>query len=172
LAPRLVRLGAWLHRRAENLLAVMLAAIFAAFILQVVFRYVLNLPVGWTSEVSAVLWIWLVLWGAAFVLREDEEIRFDLIYAVAGPKARRVMLLVSAVGLIVLYGRSLPAAVDYVSFMKVEKTAYLDIRLDWLFSIYVIFSMAAIIRYLWLSWRALRAPGPQPAESPEPAPRP
>ena len=61
----------------------MLAAMFAAFILQIVFRYLLNLPIGWTNEISVILWIWLVLWGAAFVVREEEEIRFDLIYASA-----------------------------------------------------------------------------------------
>ena len=71
-------LGAWLCRRAENLLAAMLVAMFAAFLLQITFRYVLNLPIGWTNEISVVLWIWIVLFGAAFVVREEEEIRFDL----------------------------------------------------------------------------------------------
>ena len=61
---------------------------FAAFMLQIVFRYLLNLPIGWTNEISVILWIWLVLWGAAFVVREEEEIRFDLFYASA-PAARR-----------------------------------------------------------------------------------
>src|SRR3546814_4153076 len=74
----------------------MLAAMFAAFLLQIAFRYLLNLPIGWTSEVSAILWIWMVLWGAALVLREEEEIRFDLVYAVAGARVRRVMFLVAA----------------------------------------------------------------------------
>ena len=59
---------------------------FVAFILQIVFRYLLNLPIGWTHELSVILWIWLVLWGAAFVIREDEEIRFDLLYATASPR--------------------------------------------------------------------------------------
>lgn len=154
------RAGRWLHRRAENLLAAMLAMLFAAFILQIVFRYVLNLPLGWTNEISTVLWIWLVLWGAAFVLREDEEIRFDLLYASSGPSARRVMLLVSATALVALYGISLPAVVDYVTFMKVERTAYLKIRFDWLFSIYVVFVVATLARYLWLAWRALRGEVP------------
>ena len=134
----------------------MLTAMFAAFILQIVFRYLLNFPVGWTNELSAVLWVWLVLFGAAFVLREEEEIRFDLIYAGAGPKLRRAMLLLSAAALILLYGISLPAVADYVAFMKVEKTAYLKIRMDWLFSIYVIFVVAVLARYLWLGWQAIR----------------
>ena len=83
--PALRDLGRWLYRRAENVLAAMLAAMFAAFILQIVFRYLLNLPIGWTNEISVILWIWLVLWGAAFVVREEEEIRFDLFYASARP---------------------------------------------------------------------------------------
>ncbi|CAN5281670.1 TRAP transporter small permease subunit [soil metagenome] len=133
---------------------------FAAFILQIIFRYILNLPIGWTNEISVVLWIWIVLFGAAFVVREEEEIRFDLIYAAVGPGPRRVMFLLSAVTLVVLYAVSLPASIDYIAFMKVEKSAYIKIRFDWLYSIYAVFVVAAIVRYLWLSWHAMfgRAP--------------
>ncbi|WP_430396085.1 TRAP transporter small permease [Ferrovibrio sp.] len=154
------RWGGLLHRRAENLLAAMLGAMFVLFLLQIVFRYLLNMKTGWTNEASTVLWLWLVLWGAAFVLREEEEIRFDLLTGAAGPKARRLMLLVSGLGLLLLYGASLPASTDYVLFMKVEKTAYLKIRFDWLFSIYVVFVLAVLIRYLWLCGQAVwgRAP--------------
>ena len=150
----------WLYRQAERILAAMLLAMFAAFILQIIFRYLLNLPIGWTNEISVILWIWIVLFGAAFVVREEEEIRFDLIYAAVGSGTRRVMFLVSAAALITLYAVSLPAAVDYVTFMKVEKTAYLKIRFDWLYSIYILFVIAVIVRYLWLSWQAVfgRAP--------------
>ena len=58
---KLSRLGTWLHARAENLLAAMLAIMFAVFIIQIVFRYVVNLPIGWTNEISVIMWIWLVL---------------------------------------------------------------------------------------------------------------
>ena len=160
----LPRIGAWLYRRAENLLAAMLAIMFAAFLLQIAFRYLLNFPIGWTSEISAVLWIWMVLWGAAFVLREEEEIRFDLIYLMAGLRARRIMAFISAVALLALYTVSFPAVLDYVTFMKVESTAYLKIRLDWLFSIYLLFVVGVIVRYLVLSWRTLRGSAPGAAD--------
>ena len=152
---------AWLARRAENVAAAMLVAMFAAFILQIVFRYVLGLPIGWTHEVSVVLWIWLVLWGAAFVLRDTEEIRFDLLYGGAGERARRVMVVAAGAALVALYLVSLPAVIDYVAFMKVQRTAYLKIRFDWLFSIYVVFAVAAILRYLWLGWRAILGTPPK-----------
>jgi C4-dicarboxylate transporter DctQ subunit len=99
-------IAAWARRRAENVAVVLLATIFLAFIVQIVFRYLLNFPVGWTSELSTVAWIWLVLWGAAFVVREDEEIRFDIIYGSVGPTARRLMLALTAAALVVLYTRS------------------------------------------------------------------
>ena len=51
--------------------------------------------------------------------------------------------------IVVLFATSLPAAYSYVSFMKVERTAYLKIRFDWMFSIYIIFAVAVIARYLW-----------------------
>ncbi len=146
----------WLYRRGENLLALMLAVMFVVFILQIAFRYLLNFPVGWTNELSSVLWVWLVLWGAAFVIREEEEIRFEIIYAAVGPRARRVMALLSAGAILLLYGMSFPAVADYVAFMKVEKTAYLKIRFDWLFSVYILFVIAILVRYLWLGWQAIR----------------
>ena len=158
-------IAGWLYRRAENVLAAMLLAMFVAFLLQIAFRYLLSLTVGWTTELSSILWIWLVLWGAAFVVREEEEMRFDLLYASTGPQLRRAMFLVSAVSLILLYVISFPAVVDYVTFMRVEKSAYLKIRFDWLFSAYIVFVIAIIVRYLWLSWRVLRGDAPDEFDS-------
>jgi TRAP-type C4-dicarboxylate transport system permease small subunit len=153
-------IGSWLARRAENVAVAMLAAMFLAFLLQIVFRYLLDLPIGWTHELSAILWIWLVLWGASFVITEREEIRFDILYGAVGPGARRVMCIITAVALVALYLISFPAVLDYVSFMKVEKTGYLKIRFDWLFSIYVVFVVATVIRYIWLAWQAMRGVAP------------
>jgi C4-dicarboxylate transporter DctQ subunit len=153
--------GAWLRRRAENVAVAMLGVLFAAFIIQIVFRYFFNFPIGWTSELTVIMWLWLVLWGAAFVVREREEIRFDIIYGGVGPGARRVMCIITAAVLLVLYTISLPAVVDYVTFMKVEKTAYLKIRFDLLYSIYIVFVVATICRYLWLGWQALRGVAPE-----------
>src|SRR4029079_3776159 len=91
--------GPWLRRWAEHVAAAMLAVMFAAFIVQIVFRYAFNFPIGWTSERTVTTWLWVVLWGAAFVLREREEIRFDLIYAAAGARSRRGMVIVSGMRL-------------------------------------------------------------------------
>ena len=156
---------AWLARRAENIAAGLLAVMFVAFIVQIVFRYFLNFPIGWTSELSVITWLWLVLWGAAFVVKESEEIRIDLIYGAVSPRTRRVMGIVTGLSIVILYALSLPASFKYVSFMKVEKTSYLKIPFDWLFSIYVLFLGAVIVRYLWILSRLLRGKDAETADS-------
>ena len=44
--------------------------------------------------------------------------------------------------------------------MKVQKTAYMQLRFDLVFSIYVVFVVAVIARYLWLCWQVLRGTAP------------
>lgn len=162
----LSRMATWLQRRAENVAAALLAVMFVAFIVQIVFRYALNFPIGWTSELTIITWLWVVLWGAAFVVKESEEIRFDLIYAGVGRRTRRVMGVITGLAIVILYAGSLPATIDYVQFMKVEKTAYLKIRFDWLYSIYVLFAVAVVVRYLWILWNLVRGRDESPADSP------
>ena len=108
----------WLERRAENVMAGLLGLMFAAFLVQIVFRYFFSFPVGW--------------------------------------RARRVMGILAAVALVVLYGVSFPATWSYVTFMKVERSSYLHVRLDWMYSIYLLFMVALIVRYLRLLWRLVQ----------------
>lgn len=158
---RLTRVGRWLYRRAENLIAAMLGIMFLAFMLQIVFRYLLNWPTGWSYELSLICWLWLVPFGAAFVVTEREEIRFDLIYGSMGPRLRRITAIITGLFLLGVYIHSLPAIMDYVLFMKVEKTAYLDIRFDILYAVYPIFAVAVIARYVWIVVNAIRGKAPE-----------
>src|SRR5215204_6764405 len=157
---RLVGNARWLRRRAENVSAFLLLAMFLCFILQIVARYVFNYPLGWTDEVSVLCWIWCTLWGAVFVLREKDEVRFDIIYSTASEKTRRVFTIITGIAAVLLFAIALPAVVSYVTFLKVERSAYLGIRLDYLYSIYVVFSVGVIIRYAALTWRAIRGQAP------------
>jgi TRAP-type C4-dicarboxylate transport system permease small subunit len=150
------RIFRWLGLAAEAVAALMLAVMFVSFLITILFRYVFNWSSGWAAELSSVMWVWLVLWGAAFVLREREEIRFDIIYGSVKPALRRIFTVITAAGVVGLFLLSLPAVWDYVTFMKVQKTSYLRIRYDVLYSIYIIFAVAVIMRYLWLAACAVR----------------
>lgn len=154
----------WIRRRAENIVAAMLAIMFVAFIIQIASRYFFNFPIGWSSELSVVAWLYMVLIGSALWLKESEEIRFDLVSGSLGPRGRRVIgIIVAAVGL-VLFAMSFPATWKYVTFMKVESSSYLKVRLDILYSVYLLFAAAVIVRYAWDVWRMMRGEAPEAAE--------
>ena len=159
--PQAITAGRWLRRRAENISALLLVAMFLCFILQIAARYVFNRPLGWTDEVSVLCWIWCTLWGAAFVLRERDEVRFDIIYSAVSERTRRIFTIITGVAAIALFGIALPAVFSYVTFLKVERSAYLGIRLDYLYSIYLLFSLAVIVRYAALTWRAIKGKPPE-----------
>src|SRR3954454_7708911 len=113
-------LGRWLRKRAENISVALLSTMFGCFIVQIFSRYVLNNPVGWTEEVIVTTWLWTVLWGAAFIISEAEEVRFHILSSNISERPRRVCTILTGAALVLLYGISLPASYKYVTFMKVE----------------------------------------------------
>lgn len=152
---RLGSVPAWLRARAENIAAMLLVVMFLAFVVQIFMRYVLNWPVGWSAEVCALAWLWSILWVCSFVLKDAQQIRFDIVYAGLRRRSRRAFTLVTSLAIAALYAVSLPATWSYVGFMAVERSDYLDVRLDYLFGLYIVFAVTMIVRHLWLAWRAL-----------------
>jgi TRAP-type C4-dicarboxylate transport system permease small subunit len=144
-----------LRRGAEIVLALMLASMFVCFLVQVVFRYALNLPVGWTIEYVAIAWLWGILFGYAFVVRDEDVIRLDIFYAAVPERAQRVMDVVSGLACAGILAWSLPKAYEYVTFMKIERTSYMRIPFDLVFSIYLPFAVSVIVRSLMTVWGAV-----------------
>lgn len=137
----------WLKARAENVAAGLLAALFLTFVLQIVARYVFRNPLGWTIEVCLTLWLWLVFWTAAFVLKDQDHVRFDLLQAATSRRVQQVFALVSAVAIIAGLLAALPATLDYITFYKIKRSATLRIRLDVVFSVYGIFVVGVVTSY-------------------------
>jgi len=152
--PSLTRFKHVARVLADAIPAILLAAMFACFIIQVLMRYVMNSPVGWTVEVCVIAWLWILLWGQSVSAREEDEIRFDILYGSVSPGLRRWFRMAFSVFLVGVYAWSLPALWDFVTFMKIQKTSYLDIRFNWVYSIALVFSVVTIVRYAWVFWTA------------------
>jgi C4-dicarboxylate transporter DctQ subunit len=120
---------------AEKIAAVILASMFITFLLQIFFRYVVGWSVGWTIEYVSIAWLWIIMFGYAFVIKETEVIKSNM-----------------TCGAILLY--SLPKSIDYIDFMSIERTAYLRLNFALLFSIYVPFALIVSIRCFFNSWKA------------------
>ena len=153
---------AWARAVGEAVPALLLAAMFLCFIIQVFMRYVMGDPVGWTVEVCVIAWLWVILWGQSVSASEQDEIRFDIVYAAVSPGVRRWFRVAFSVVLVTVYAVSLAANWDFVTFMSIQDTAYLDIPFSWVFSVVILFFVVSILRYLWILWRALTGKAVEP----------
>jgi TRAP-type C4-dicarboxylate transport system permease small subunit len=80
--------------------AVALAAfvvMLVSSVLQVIFRYLLNLPLMWTEELARMMCVLTTYFGAVVVLLLREHIRVDLIDTMVGPRGRAIAVVVGDV---------------------------------------------------------------------------
>ena len=141
---------------AEGIAALILGSMFVCFLMQIGFRYILGWPVGWTIEYVSMTWLWGILFGYAFVVRNTEIIRLDIVYSSMPKKVQRVMDVIAQTFCAGVLLWSLPKAIEYVSFIRIERTSYMQVNFALLFSIYVPFCIAVSIRCLLSAWDALR----------------
>ncbi len=151
----------WLNIGAEGVAAAMLAAMFLTFILQIFSRYVLVSPIGWTLELNLTLWVWLVFWGNAFVVRSRDHVSFDIIYLAVRPRTRRILALIISASVAIGLAISVYPTWDYIDFLKIKKSATLKIPLNQIFSIYVIFLVAAVLANVYRFVSVMRHGAPE-----------
>lgn len=151
----------WLLKGAESIAAAMLAAMFLTFLLQIFSRYVLAEPFGWTLELCLTLWLWMIFWGNAFVVRHDEHVTFDVLYHAVGRRTRKVFALSGAAAIVVGLAYSLAPTWDYIDFLKIKKSATLRVPMRTIFSIYAVFLVATIAVYAYRFVMVLRKGAPE-----------
>ena len=125
---------------------------FVVFILQILFRYVFGLPVLWTVEWVTIAWLWGILFSFTFVIRNGDMIKLDILYNAVPRGWRRAMDVFTGLTTAAIFAWTLPHAWDYVTFMEIERTAAFRWPFDLVFSIYIPFHIAVIVRMLLIAW--------------------
>lgn len=147
-----------LSKFAKTIAVTLFAALFCTFIIQITARFGFNKPLAWSDELAVVLYIWTVLWCAAFVVPEREHVRFDLLHDRASPAVRRVMRFVGCLALAGLALCALRGNWDYIQFMGREKTPVLSISFFWVFLPFAFLLASLVVRFGWGAYKALREP--------------
>ena len=162
-------------RLGEFIAAIMMAAMFAIFILQVFIRYTARtewiaktIPIfdpnlyGWTLEFCLVLWIWLVFWGSALIVRERDHVSFDLIYTSVSPKIRKWMAICSCLVISAGFLWVLEPTWEKFYILRLKRTATLSnlfgdwIRVRDIYSIFFLFLLSVSSRYAWRAWKVFQ----------------
>ncbi|WP_280153943.1 TRAP transporter small permease [Piscinibacter sp. XHJ-5] len=146
----------WLRRGADAVGVALFATLFVVFLVQIVARFGFDRPLPWTDELAVILYVWVILWAAAFMVPDREHVVFDLAFHAAGPAMRRWMLGLGSLIVGALAGWALPACWDYVHFMAREGTPVLGVPFMWVFLPFVLLLVTLVVRAAWRCWALLR----------------
>lgn len=166
------KLQKWFTRGAEFIAAMSLAAIFFTFLLQILFRYVPFLePIGWSVVLISLLWVFVIFFGCAFIVRESDHVTFDVLYLAVPRPVRKILALITAALMIIAMLYSLPAVWETVfdnRLMNLKKIQTIrmpitgdKIAIKWLFAPFVMLMIVVTLRYIWRIYTVLRFGPPE-----------
>lgn len=165
----------WISRISDAIAATLLAVIFFTFLLQIATRYAPKIidyfglaetwpalgtiqPLGWTLELIAILWVWVIFFSCAFVVREWDHVKFDIIYLSVSRRMRTIFAIISAFAIVAGMLYALLPTLDYIDWMKIRKTSTVrnpftggKIPMRTIFSVYGAFMVVVAARYVWLA---------------------
>ena len=165
----------WFSRVTEFMAAMMMAAMFATFILQITIRYTARLEwlaeavplldptrYGWTLEFCLLMWVWIVFWGNAFIVRQQDHVIFDIVYTSVNARLRKGFAIASAVAICIGLLLTVEPTWDKFHILRLKKTPTLSsvfgdwIRMRDIYSVYMGFLIVVSLRYAWRAWHVFR----------------
>ncbi|MCH9852564.1 MAG: TRAP transporter small permease subunit [Alphaproteobacteria bacterium] len=152
----------YINHVAEFIAALMVAALFATFLLQIFSRNFMEQPYSWTLELCLTLWVWIVFFGNAFIVRQRDAVTFDIFYQAAGKKLRQIMALISAGAVTLAMLLTFLPTWDFINFLNIRNSASLHISMRSVFSIYMLFMIVVLIRSLWNFYTIIKQGAPPP----------
>jgi TRAP-type C4-dicarboxylate transport system permease small subunit len=124
----------------------MFAAVFVIFNYKIFTRYFEHDEAVWADEVLVILFVWIVFWANAFLVRDKEQITFDLFYRLLPPGWKRVTAVTRAALIGGIFAWGLPGSLGYIRFLWREHTPVLNLPLNYVYSCFGLFLIAVIAR--------------------------
>jgi len=147
--PRVaVGLGSRLRTLADWAASAMFAAVFLIFNYKIFTRYFEHDEAVWADEVLVILFVWIIFWANAFLVRDKQQISFDLVYRLLPDDTKRYVAIARAALIGGIFAWALPGSLDYIRFLWREHTPVLNLPLDWVYACFGIFLVAVIARAL------------------------
>src|SRR5580698_9195526 len=110
-------LGSLLLKLADWTACAMFAAVFVIFNYKIVTRYFEHDEAVWADEVLVILFVWIIFWANAFLLRDKQQITFDLVYRLLPATAQRYVAIARAALIGGIFAWALPGSLDYIHFL-------------------------------------------------------
>jgi TRAP-type C4-dicarboxylate transport system permease small subunit len=163
-ARLLERISNSLNEVVKYLAAFLLAAMTILVFLQVLFRYLLEVPLDWSEELSTFTFVWMALLGASVGLKRNEHPRLDLFFNFFPQRMQKIVPVLCNFAILFMlmvlfvYGWKLTVS------MKSQLTAALQYSVSF---VYVVLPISAAIMFIHLVIQTIFLFGKKAQETPK-----
>ena len=135
------------------LIILLMAAMAVVVFLQVLFRYLFNVPLSWSEELSRFAFVWVSFLGAAFLVRGDQHLRVTAVESVAGTRIRAALRIVQYVGALLCTGMFLYGGIAILGNEWGQSSPATQLRMGY---VYAVIPFAAALMLFWIVASAVR----------------
>ena len=131
-----------LIRINEFLAGVVLGSAMIIGILQVFYRYFLNLSLTWSEEIMRYMLLWLVFTTLPIAVVSKKHISLDIILEKVSPEIKKWMeIIINLIGIIIIVSLAF-YSIELVALGKLQRVSSINIQLNY---IYIIVPISLII---------------------------
>lgn len=109
------------------LLFAILAAVLISLSLQVLTRYVIEKPFGWTEELSRYLMVWMTFIGASLAVRHHRLIRVEVLVMKMTAKQRKYVYIFAGLVSILFYLLLIYFGFQIISILSLQRSPALQL---------------------------------------------
>lgn len=81
--------------------------LFVVFNMQVLLRYVFKAPTMWSSELSGIMFLWLVMCATNYTTKHHKHVCFSMVYDGTGERGKKAIRIMGSLLLIITYSLGL-----------------------------------------------------------------
>ena len=115
----------------EALCALLVVALTGIVLVSVFFRYVLNAPITASEELTSLIFLWLVMFGAVLAIDRNDHLKLSFFVNLLKPKRRS---LVEAIGIAIMMSflaAITPSAIEHLQFERDVVSPALEMSMMW-----------------------------------------
>ena len=129
----------------ETVAVILLIAMSAIALLQVVGRYILTNPFIWTEELTRYALLYSVAFGAGLAFRSGDLVNVDVVCEYLPGRMPWLLRLLSAIATCAMAVYLLSHAWKYVSIGKMQTSPALGVRMDYIhFTVWLMLALLAV----------------------------
>ncbi len=117
----------------------------SAIVIQVFYRYFLNISLEWPFELSIYAYIWTLYLGAAWGVRKGHHVKFNILYDKLPPKVQKMVNIIFNTITTAVFIIIFKPVWEYLLFNYRIKTVALKIPWTYVFMVFSIFLILTII---------------------------